>query len=218
VGAVVSALGVHSLNWKGLEKIFTALFTSPILGFVAGYGIMWLLMGLFRNHAPGKLNRHFRRLQVVSAGFMALTHGGNDAQKTMGIITLALVGFGHVESGTFVVPLWVKLACALVMGLGTAMGGWRIIKTVGKKIMGLQPIHGFGAETSAAVVIAVATHFGQPVSTTHVISSSIMGVGSAKRLTAVRWGIVRTIFFGWVLTLPASALFAAVTLRLLPRG
>jgi PiT family inorganic phosphate transporter len=155
------------------------------------------------------VNRWFRTLQPISAGFMAFSHGGNDAQKTMGIITLALYASGEIE--TFTIPSWVKVACALAMAAGTYSGGWRIIHTLGSKVIKLDPIHGFAAETSAASVIQLATHFGIPVSTTHTITAAIMGVGSTQRLSAVRWGVAGNIVTAWVLTLPAAGLIAGLT-------
>lgn len=208
VGAAVAARGVEVLNGQGLLKIFSSLVFSPIIGFIAGAFLMILVMNIFAQQAPSRLNRHFKILQVLSANFMAFTHGSNDAQKSMGIITMALVVANPAMS--FEVPMWVKLSCAGAMALGTAMGGWRIIKTVGKKIMGLQPVHGFASETAAAAVVLTATLLHAPVSTTHVISSSIMGVGSAKRLSSVRWGIVGQIVLAWLMTLPVSAGLSAI--------
>jgi len=203
IGAGIAARGIGVLNGHGLKTIFTSLVFSPIVGFIAGAGLMILIMNIFAQQAPSKLNRHFKILQIVSANFMAFTHGSNDAQKSMGIITMALVvAFPAMPFG---VPFWVKISCASAMALGTAAGGWRIIKTVGKKVMGLQPVHGFAAETAGAAVVLIATLFHAPVSTTHVISSSIMGVGSAKRLSDVRWGIVSQIVAAWLMTLPVSA-------------
>jgi PiT family inorganic phosphate transporter len=212
IGAGLAAGGVDYLRFndpEGLPKIFASLIFSPILGFLGGAILMTIVMNVFAQQPPSKLNKYFKILQVVSANFMAFTHGSNDAQKSMGIITMALVVGGFVNPQHMEVPLWVKLSCAAAMAIGTAMGGWRIIKTVGKKIMGLQPVHGFASETAAAVVVLTATHFGAPVSTTHVISSSIMGVGSAKRLSAVRWGIVGQIVLAWFMTLPVSAALGA---------
>ncbi len=213
IGAVIAAQGIGALNAAGLTKIFTALVFSPIVGFVCGAILMVIIMNIFAHQAPSRLNRYFKVFQVISANFMAFTHGSNDAQKSMGIITMALV-VGGLQA-TVVVPLWVKVSCAGAMALGTAVGGWRIIKTVGKKIMGLQPVHGFASETAAAGVVLAATLWHAPVSTTHVISSSIMGVGSAKRLSAVRWGIVGQIVLAWLMTLPVSAALGAVSYILL---
>ena len=166
-------------------------------------GLVWLV----RRHAQAPVNRWFRALQPISAGFMAFSHGANDAQKTMGIITLALFASGEIDS--FEIPFWVKLACALAMAAGTYSGGWRIIHTLGSKVIKLDPVHGFAAETSAASVIQLATHFGIPVSTTHTITAAIMGVGSTQRLSAVRWGVAGNIVAAWVFTLPAAGLVAA---------
>jgi PiT family inorganic phosphate transporter len=206
IGTAVAAKGFGVLelhNPEGLPKIAIALVASPILGLFAGMGMMRLFMALFASTAPSKLNRTFKVMQVFSANFMAFSHGSNDAQKSMGIITMALV-VGRFLPGGADVPVWVKIACATAMALGTAMGGWRIIKTVGKKIMGLQPVHGFASESAAACVILTCSHFGAPVSTTHVISSSIMGVGSATRLSSVKWGTVGQILLAWIMTLPIS--------------
>lgn len=209
-GVVGAALAFRSvgdlefvLNWQGLERILVGLIMSPVLGMVCGAALMVLLMRIFANMPPARLNGWFRWLQIISANFMAFTHGTNDAQKSMGIITLALYSGGVITDVH--VPMWVKVSAALAMALGTAGGGWRIIKTVGRKIMGLQPVHGFASEAAAAGVILGATLLHAPVSTTHVISSSIMGVGAAKRLTAVRWGVVGQIVLAWVFTLPTSA-------------
>ena len=203
IGAAIAAKGIGVLNGEGLSKIFMSLILSPIAGFIAGALLMILVMNIFAQQAPSRLNRHFKVLQIISANFMAFTHGSNDAQKSMGIITMALVVGGF--QSTVEVHMWVKVSCAAAMALGTAMGGWRIIKTVGKKIMGLQPIHGFASETAAACIVLTATLLKQPVSTTHVISSAIMGVGSAKRLSAVRWNVVAQIAVAWIMTLPVCA-------------
>jgi PiT family inorganic phosphate transporter len=187
MGAAIAHGGVSILNLAGLTKIFTALLTSPIIGIFFGYIFMKLLARIFCNVPLGMLNKHFGRLQVASSGFMAFSHGMNDAQKAMGVITLALVSGGYLTN--IEVPLWVILSCAIAMGLGTAFGGWRVIKTLGHQMMKLQPVHGFAAETSAIAVIAGASSLGLPVSTTHVITTCIMGVGATGRLSAVRWGV-----------------------------
>jgi PiT family inorganic phosphate transporter len=200
MGGVIAYGGFSILNTAGLIKIFTALLTSPVIGIFFGYFFMKLLIRFFCNMSPGTLNKHFGRLQLVSAGFMAFSHGSNDAQKAMGVITLALVSGGYLQ--TLEVPFWVILSCGIAMGLGTAFGGWRVIKTLGHQMLKLQPVHGFAAETSATAVILGASVLGLPVSTTHVISTSIMGVGATKRLTAVRWGVARKIVIAWIFTLP----------------
>ncbi|MCK5138937.1 MAG: inorganic phosphate transporter, partial [Thermodesulfovibrionia bacterium] len=176
MGGVIAYGGFSILNTAGLMKIFAALLTSPVIGIFFGYFFMKLLIRFFCNISPGTLNKHFGRLQLVSAGFMAFSHGSNDAQKAMGVITLALVSGGYLQ--TLEVPFWVILSCGLAMGLGTAVGGWRVIKTLGHQMLKLQPVHGFAAETSATAVILGASVLGLPVSTTHVISTSIMGVGA----------------------------------------
>jgi len=214
MGAAVAHLGSYErLNIEGLVKIFTALLTSPIVGIIFGYLFMKLIMRLFCNKSPGMINKHFGRLQIVSAGFMAFSHGNNDAQKVMGVITLALVSGGYLTSVE--VPFWVVLICALAMGLGTAAGGWRVIRTLGHQMLKLQPVHGFAAETAATSVILGASALGLPVSTTHVITTSIMGVGATKRISAVRWGIAGKILMAWIFTLPMCAIVAWLSYKLL---
>lgn len=218
VGATVMASrGVHTLNWSyaGLGHIITWLVVSPILGFIIGVFSMVVIAWLFHAKPPSRLNTWFLRVQAISAGVMAFSHGANDAQKSMGVITLALLSLSGGPISEFNVPLWVKLSCATAMALGTAAGGWRIIKTVGRKVIGLQPVHGFAAETSAATVIMLATHLHAPVSTTHVISSAVMGVGAAKNLKGVRWGIIRQIVAAWLMTLPVCAVLGALSYELL---
>ena len=209
IGAVVAHAGSAALHWDGLKKIIMALILSPIVGAALGFLIMLAVFWAFRNKAPGPLNVGFRRLQVVSAAFMAFSHGTADAQKSMGIITLALLSYGAIPE--FAVPTWVKLSCAIAMGLGTAAGGWRIIKTIGKDFVKLQPVHGCCVETAAAGVILGASSIGMPVSTTHVITSSILGVGLTKRITAVNWNVAYRILWAWILTIPASAVVAFIT-------
>ncbi|MGQ0609043.1 MAG: inorganic phosphate transporter [Chloroflexota bacterium] len=209
LGAALISAGIASWQIEGIAgKVLAPLVGSPIVGFAIGLLVMSVIFNVFRRAHPGWLNGIFRRLQVVSAAWMAFSHGSNDAQKTMGIMTLALVAAGVIPD--FRVPVWVILTAAAAISLGTAAGGWRIIKTMGSKVVKLDPVHGFAAETTAATVIFTASHFGMPVSTTHVISSAIMGVGSSDRLKTVRWGVARSIATAWVLTLPASGLTAAV--------
>lgn len=200
MGSAIAHGGTAILNLQGLTKIFMSLMVSPVIGVILGYLSMTLLLRLFGDFAPGLLNRNFGIAQLISSAFMAFSNGSNDAQKSMGIITLALVSSGFLHS--LEVPFWVILICAVAMGLGTALGGWRVIKTLGVSMLKLEPIHGFAAETSAAMTIMVSTHFGLPVSTTHVISTSIMGVGATKRFSAVRWGVAGKIIMAWVFTLP----------------
>jgi PiT family inorganic phosphate transporter len=208
IGAVVARHGFHNLNGSGIWKIVKSLLISPLVGFAAGAAIMILLMWMFHKSPAGKVNRWFKHLQLVSASFMAFSHGSNDAQKAMGIVTMALLGMGFIHS--FEVPKWVVLLCAGAMALGTSAGGWRIIKTMGVKMIRLQPVHGFAAETAASITILTATHMGAPVSTTHVISSAIMGVGSAKRASSVRWEIAGQMGMAWILTIPCTACVACL--------
>ena len=211
IGAGLAHSGVESIQGQGLTKIVLSLVFSPLLGMVAAFCFMILLYWVFRRAAPVGVAPLFRRLQMLSAGFMALSHGSNDAQKTMGVITMSLVAAGYMvmpETGKLPVPLWVVAASATAMGLGTAAGGVRIIKTLGTKIIDLKPIHGFAAETAAASVIFTASHYGLPVSTTHCISGSILGVGASQSVSAVRWGITTRILWAWVLTIPISAISA----------
>ncbi len=213
MGAVIANAGASVLYWAGLKKIILALVISPVVGTVVGFIFMLLMMWCFRDKAPHTLNRWFRKLQIVSAAFMAFSHGTADAQKSMGVITMALVSYGALA--TFSVPPWVMIACAISMALGTALGGWRIIKTVGRDFVKLQPVHGFCVETASAGVILGASAVGLPTSTTHVITSTIMGVGLSKRFSAVNWQIAYRILWAWVLTIPASAVVAFVTYQVL---
>jgi PiT family inorganic phosphate transporter len=206
VGAALAFKGSGVLNRSGLETIVLTLITSPLVGIVFGFVLMVLLLWLVSRQSSHTVNGYFRRFQLFSSAFMSFSHGSNDAQKTMGIITMSLFNYGLIES--FDVPLWVMVMAATAMAVGTSVGGWRIIKTMGHKIIKLEPIHGFAAETAAASVIQLASHFGLPVSTTHVISGSIMGVGASKRLSAVRWGVAGDMFVAWVLTIPATATVA----------
>jgi inorganic phosphate transporter, PiT family len=210
IGAGFAHAGFQSIYGQGLLKIFLSLIISPMVGLFIGLFVMVLLVWLVRRSAPHKVSRIFRQLQMVSAAFMALSHGSNDAQKTMGVITMSLVAYGSIKAtgGPLEVPMWVVLLSAAAMGLGTGAGGVRIIKTLATKIIDLKPIHGFAAETSAAAVIITASHLGLPVSTTHVISGSIMGVGASQRVSAVRWGVTVRIMYAWILTIPISALTA----------
>jgi PiT family inorganic phosphate transporter len=213
IGASVAYGGLNILNISGLTKIFTALIVSPVFGIIFGFLFMRLILKYCGTLPVSSVNKYFGKLQLISASFMALSHGSNDAQKVMGIITLSLVSGGFLQSVE--VPFWVILTCALAMGLGTAVGGWRVIKTMGVHMLKLEPVHGFAAETSATAIILGASHLGLPVSTTHVIATAIMGVGATKRLTAVRWGIGRKIVNAWILTLPACAVFAWIVYKIL---
>lgn len=217
MGAVVAASGTGALKVDGiLGKVLVPLVSSPILGVLVGFTFMAVLLNVFRRVHPRKLNDRFRRLQVVSAAFMAFSHGSNDAQKTMGIMTLALIA-GGVLPHDAKIPLWVILLAASAISLGTAAGGWRIIRTMGQRVVKLDPVHGFAAETTAATIILGASQFGMPVSTTHVISSAIMGVGASDRFSAVRWGVAGNIVVAWILTIPASGFVAWLAWELLSR-
>jgi len=217
-GAVVAHAGMKHLYAKKLVEIASFIIISPVLGFVMGMILIILILWLFKGVAQRKVNVAFRKMQLVSASAMAFTHGQNDAQKAMGIICLALITYGKlavVPHHDIAVPLWVKIGCATMMALGTASGGWKIIKTMGSKIVKLRPIHGFAAETAAAIVLFTTAHLGIPVSTTHSITGAIMGVGASMNASAVRWGVAGNIVVAWVLTIPASALLAAGVLKLI---
>ncbi len=214
-GAVVAHAGRGALHSTKLKEVGIFLVVSPVVGFFIGMVLIISILWICRRMASHRVNVGFRKLQIISAAAMAFTHGTNDAQKSMGIIALALITYGKLEGhGAKVgVPLWVKLACAITMALGTASGGWKIIKTMGTKIVKLKPIHGFAAETSAAIVLFTTAHFGIPVSTTHVISGAIMGVGASMNVSAVRWGVAGNILVAWVLTIPICAFLAGGVLR-----
>ena len=203
IGAVMISVGSDALHIGGIGKIFISLVASPILALILGYIVMKVLLFLFGRFSPIVLNDRFRNMQLVSAALMSFSHGSNDAQKAMGIITLTLVASGHLP--TLDVPLWVKLACATAMALGTAAGGWKIIATVGSKIFKLESINGFAADLNSALTIFTATLLHLPVSTTHVVSGSIMGVGTAMRVKAVNWSTARSMVFAWFITIPLSA-------------
>ena len=207
VGAVLVGSGAQALEYKGLILIGLALFLSPVLGFVLGQITMRVSLWAVRNATP-KANLFFKYAQIPTAFTLALSHGTNDAQKTMGMITMGLVVLGYQQA--FVVPLWVILSSAAAIGIGTAMGGWRIIHTLGGKFYKIRPIHSFTSQLSSMVVILSASLFGGPVSTTHVVSSSIIGVGAAQRKSMVRWGVMSDILIAWFLTVPVTAGFAAL--------
>jgi inorganic phosphate transporter, PiT family len=211
-GAAVAKAGWKAIIVSGWTKTLVFIVLAPLIGLVLGFLIMLLMMWIFHRSSPGRVDRLFRRLQLLSAAAYSLGHGGNDAQKTMGIIAGALVAGGYLRlvNGEMPIPLWVILAAHAAIALGTLSGGWRIIHTMGSKITKLQPLGGFAAETAGAISLFTATHFGIPVSTTHTITGAIIGVGSIKRLSAVRWGIAGRIVWAWILTIPASAAIAAV--------
>ncbi|MFT3857210.1 MAG: inorganic phosphate transporter [Aquabacterium sp.] len=210
VGAVVAKAGTGALVATGILRTVTFIFVSPLLGFVLGSLMMVLVAWLFRRVSPIRVDRWFRRLQLVSAGAYSLGHGGNDAQKTIGIIWMLLISTGHAAAADKSPPTWVILCCYAAIGLGTMFGGWRIVKTMGQKITKLKPVGGFCAETGGALTLFLATAMGVPVSTTHTITGAIVGVGSVQRASAVRWGVAGNIIWAWILTIPASAFVAAV--------
>jgi PiT family inorganic phosphate transporter len=215
VGAVVVDAGFGVINLKGIEKILITLFTSPIIGLVVGAIIMKLLLFLCRRASP-RVNGLFKKLQVLSSLSLALSHGTNDAQKTMGIITMGLVITG--AQSEFAVPFWVILICAAAIAIGTSVGGWRLIRTLGSKFYKIRPIHGFAAQFSSASVILTASLVGGPVSTTQVVSSSILGVGAAERINKVRWGVAGEIITAWFVTIPSTALLAAGLYWMITQG
>jgi PiT family inorganic phosphate transporter len=211
-GAAVVKAGWGAIIVSGWTKTLVFIVLAPLIGLVLGFFIMLLMMWIFHRSSPGRVDRLFRKLQLLSAAAYSLGHGGNDAQKTMGIVAGALVAGGYLQlvNGEMPIPLWVILAAHAAIALGTLSGGWRIIHTMGSKITKLQPVGGFAAETAGAISLFTATHFGIPVSTTHTITGAIIGVGSIRRLSAVRWGIAGRIVWAWILTIPASAAIAAV--------
>jgi PiT family inorganic phosphate transporter len=213
-GAGVAKAGFSVLNAASLEKTVLFIAVSPLLGMALGFTLMLANLWLFRRATPARVDGLFRRLQLVSAAAFSLGHGGNDAQKTMGIISALLVGAGYLKleaNGDLPVPPWVVVAAYSAISLGTLVGGWRIVKTLGQRITALKPVGGFSAETAAAISLYLATALGIPVSTTHTITGAIVGVGSTRRLSAVRWGVAGRIVWAWILTIPAAAAIAAVT-------
>ncbi len=208
IGAVLTAYGPDKILWKGLFYVILVLFISPLLGFIFGTLFLKITLHLSRNATP-RANIFFNRMQILSSIALSFSHGANDAQKPMGLIMMSLVILGF--SPTFHIPFWVIISCAGAIALGTASGGWRIIKTVGSKIYRLRSVHAFCAQTSSATVILAASLLGGPVSTTHVVSSSIMGVGAGQRISAVRWGVAKNIIVAWFITIPASGVISGLT-------
>jgi PiT family inorganic phosphate transporter len=211
IGAGVAAAGTGSVNVPGVTKIVLFMIISPIVGLAIGFLFALFIMRGFRKSHPSTINQYFRRLQLFSSAFYSLTHGTNDAQKTMGIIAILLVSESiatPVSTAGLPIPFWVILSCATAIGLGTFFGGWRIVKTMAQRVTRLRPYQGFGAETSSGIVLASMATLGIPISTTHVISASIMGVGATEKLSAVRWGIARKIVGAWILTIPAAAVMS----------
>ena len=210
VGAVIAKAGVGQLIASGIVKTVAFIFVSPFLGYLLGSLMMVAVAWLFRRTRPGRVDKWFRRLQLVSAGAYSLGHGGNDAQKTIGIICMLLIATGYTAASDAAPPLWVIVSCYVAIAVGTMFGGWRIVKTMGQKITKLKPVGGFCAETGGALTLFIATGLGIPVSTTHTITGAIVGVGSTQRASAVRWGVAGNIVWAWILTIPASALVAAL--------
>ncbi|HOD13998.1 MAG TPA: inorganic phosphate transporter [Spirochaetota bacterium] len=209
IGSAIAKAGVGSLIWSGIIKIVVFIFVSPVLGLVLGLLLGTIVYRLVRRMAPTQVDQFFRKGQLVSAALVSLGHGGNDAQKTMGIIAGLLFSTG-ILGGTFYVPVWVVLSCQAAIALGTMFGGWRIVKTMGQRVTKLRPVDGFCAESAAAVTLSLSSWFGIPVSTTHTITGSIMGVGTLRRFTAVRWGVAGQIVWAWILTIPFSAIISAI--------
>ena len=210
VGAVMAKAGAGALISAGIMKTVVFIFVSPLLGFLLGSLMMVLVANLFKRSRPSKVDKWFRRLQLVSAGAYSLGHGGNDAQKTIGIIWMLLVATGYVAASDTSPPTWTIVSCYMAIGMGTMFGGWRIVKTMGQRITKLKPVGGFCAETGGALTLFLATGLGIPVSTTHTITGAIVGVGSTQRASAVRWGVAGNIVWAWVLTIPASAFVASI--------
>jgi PiT family inorganic phosphate transporter len=210
-GAVIAGAGTAAINWNGFVKIVQILVLSPFIAFAVGMVLMFVIKGivlLLGNGSPSKFNRNFRTLQIVSAGMQSFSHGTNDAQKTMGIIVFALVVGGYQTE--LAIPLWVKILAALAMALGTSVGGWRIIKTIGRKIIKIEPMNGFASDLAATAVLQTASAYGMPLSTTHVITSAIIGTGTALKPKSVNWGIVGKMVMTWVITIPISILLAYI--------
>jgi inorganic phosphate transporter, PiT family len=209
-GAGVAAAGWDVIQWHGLyEKVAKPSVLAPTLGVLVAFGLMLAITWLIRNRSPSRSFRVFRRLQIVSGSFVAFTHGTNDAQKTMGIVSLALIASGHLKAEPFSVPLWVIASAATAMALGTYAGGWRIIRTLGTRIVKIDPPQGFAAQTACAGILWTTAHYGFPVSTTHTISGCVLGAGASRRFSAVRWGVAGNIVVAWILTLPAAGLVGA---------
>ena len=210
LGSAIAAAGLDVVNWEGLkDKVLIPSLIAPFAGIALAGALMIAITWIIQRRSPGTVNRVFRRLQLVSGGFVAFTHGTNDAQKTMGIIMLALISTGHLPADAERPPTWVIFSAALAMALGTYAGGWRIIKTLGTRIAKLDPPQGFAAQTACASILWTTAHFGFPVSTTHTISGSVMGAGASRRLSAVRWGVAGNIVVAWVMTIPCAALVGA---------
>jgi PiT family inorganic phosphate transporter len=210
VGSAIAKSGFGSVIYSGVIKIVIFIVVSPVLGMILSYFISVFVLNLVKKQSPSSVDKHFRRFQLLSASAFSLGHGGNDAQKSMGIIFVSLIAAGKIPQNSNIENfLWIVLSCHAAMGLGTLFGGWRIVKTMGQRITKLKPFEGFCAETAGAITLFMATHFGIPVSTTHTITGAIIGVGATKRASAVKWGVTRKIFWAWILTIPVSALIGA---------
>ncbi len=210
VGAAITSVGVGAIQFAKLKRIVMFIFFAPVIGMVISFSVMVIIIWLFRGFTPSVINKTFGKLQLISASFYSLGHGFNDAQNAMGIITATLFSAGYLTGEEFFVPIWVILASHGAIALGTYMGGWKVVRTMGMKITKLAPVHGFAAETSGALILIGTGVAGIPVSTTHTIAGSIMGAGATRRLSAVRWGIARNIIWAWIFTIPASALFGGI--------
>jgi inorganic phosphate transporter, PiT family len=211
VGAGLASAGFESIHVGGVLMIAAFIFIAPLLGMVISYILSIIVINIVKKQTPSGVDKHFRRLQLLSAAAFSLGHGGNDAQKSMGIIWVALISMGKASVDDKTLPLWIILSCQAAIALGTLFGGWRIVKTMGQRITKLKPFEGFIAETAGAITLFGATHFGIPVSTTHTITGSIMGVGAIKGVSAVKWGVTRNIFIAWIVTIPISAIIGALT-------
>lgn len=214
IGSAMAKSGLQFLVWEGIRKTVIFIFVAPVLGFVLGMFMAWLVFLVFRKASPFKVDKVFRVGQLVSAAMYSLGHGGNDAQKTMGIIASLLFSAGYLGN-TFHIPFWVVISCQGAIALGTMFGGWRIVKTMGQKLSRLRPIDGFCAETAAAITLYVSSAFGIPVSTTHTITGSILGIGTVKRASSVKWNVAKNLVIAWVVTIPAAALIAALFYRII---
>ena len=214
VGAALVKAGTSSLIFSGITKVLIFIVFAPLLGMAGGFIFFTLIMWIFRKTNPSKINKYFKKLQLISASSYAITHGANDAQKTMGIIAVLLFSSGFLGS-EFFVPVWVIYASYIVISLGTFAGGWKVIKTMGMRLTKLRPVHGFCAESAGALVLAFTSSTGIPVSTTHVIAGSITGVGATRRLSAVRWNLARKIVYAWILTIPAAATVSGISYYLI---
>jgi PiT family inorganic phosphate transporter len=215
VGAGLAQGGLAIVQLSGIRVVLLAMLISPLAGFIVSWLMMKLVYYVTGNWPPHQVNKYFRSLQLLSVSYMSFTHGSNDGQKVMGIITLALYAGGYLP--TIEIPIWVKFAAAIAIGLGTMAGGWNVIKTLGMKMLHLKPVHGFAAETGASLVLTASAHFGVPVSTTHTITGSILGVGAATRIKAVRWGVAGKIIYAWVFTLPGTIVISYLAYSILSR-